>query len=85
MCPILTSTITLERLAKRGYESMLDYYRKSFLNYRIRGYLLHSEPPYTRSVRSVVLEAHPNGDSGRAVYSMCRSPSSLSCWFGVIY
>ena len=24
--PILTTTITLERLAKRGYESMLDYY-----------------------------------------------------------
>jgi group II intron reverse transcriptase/maturase len=26
--PILTTTITLERLAKRGYESMLDYYLK---------------------------------------------------------
>ena len=26
--PILTTTITLERLAKRGYESMLDYYFK---------------------------------------------------------
>jgi RNA-directed DNA polymerase len=26
--PILTTTITLDRLAKRGYESMLDYYLK---------------------------------------------------------
>lgn len=26
--PILTTTITLERLAKRGYESMLEYYLK---------------------------------------------------------
>jgi RNA-directed DNA polymerase len=26
--PILTTTITLERLAQRGYESMLDYYLK---------------------------------------------------------
>ena len=26
--PIMTTTITLERLAKRGYESMLDYYFK---------------------------------------------------------
>lgn len=26
--PILTATITLERLAKRGYESLLDYYLK---------------------------------------------------------
>ena len=24
--PVLTTTITLERLAKRGYESMLEYY-----------------------------------------------------------
>jgi hypothetical protein len=24
--PILTTTITLERLKKRGYQSMLDYY-----------------------------------------------------------
>ncbi len=26
--PILTTTITLERLAKRSYESMLDYYKQ---------------------------------------------------------
>ena len=26
--PILITTITLERLAKRGYESMLDHYKK---------------------------------------------------------
>ncbi|MFN9798874.1 MAG: hypothetical protein ACK54P_02550, partial [Bacteroidota bacterium] len=26
--PVLTTTITLERLAKRGYESLLDYYLK---------------------------------------------------------
>jgi len=28
--PILSTTITLERLAKRGYESMLDYYSNIF-------------------------------------------------------
>jgi RNA-directed DNA polymerase len=28
--PILITTITLERLSKRGYESMLDYYHKTF-------------------------------------------------------
>lgn len=27
-CPVLSTTITLERLAIRGYESMLDHYRK---------------------------------------------------------
>jgi hypothetical protein len=26
--PVLATTITLERLAKRGYESLLDYYLK---------------------------------------------------------
>jgi hypothetical protein len=26
--PILVTTITLERLRKRGYETMLDYYLK---------------------------------------------------------
>jgi group II intron reverse transcriptase/maturase len=44
--PILTTTITLERLKKRGYESMLDYYLgvNPTLN----------EPLYTRPVRTVV-------------------------------
>ncbi len=44
--PILITTITLERLRKRGYESMLEYYRKITL--------MLSEPLYTRPVRTVV-------------------------------
>src|SRR5574344_1578240 len=44
--PILRTTITVERLQKRGYESLLIYYQKvaPFLN----------EPLYTRTVRTVV-------------------------------
>ena len=44
--PILVTTITLKRLAKRGYESMLDYY--------LRVSPSAIEPPYTRPVRTVV-------------------------------
>ena len=44
--PILGSTMTLERLRKRGYESMLDYYLK------VSPQL--NEPLYTRPVRTVV-------------------------------
>lgn len=44
--PILLTTITLERLTKRGYESMLDYYLK------VSPQL--NEPLYTRPVRTVV-------------------------------
>lgn len=44
--PILLTTITLERLQKRGYESMLDYYCKVAPYY--------NEPLYTRPVRTVV-------------------------------
>jgi RNA-directed DNA polymerase len=44
--PILVTTITLERLRKRGYESMLDHYVK------IAPHL--NEPLYTRPVRTVV-------------------------------
>ena len=44
--PILTTTITLERLKKRGYQSMLDYYFK--VNPQL------NEPLYTRPVRTVV-------------------------------
>jgi len=44
--PILRTTITVERLQKRGYQSMFAYYIKNapFLN----------EPLYTRTVRTVV-------------------------------
>ena len=44
--PIMVTTITLKRLIKRGYESMLNYYRmvSPQLN----------EPLYTRPVRTVV-------------------------------
>ena len=44
--PILTTTITLERLKKRGYQSMLDYYTQ--VNPTL------NEPLYTRPVRTVV-------------------------------
>jgi RNA-directed DNA polymerase len=44
--PILGTTITLERLRKRGYEAMLDYYSK------VSPQL--NEPLYTRPVRTVV-------------------------------
>ena len=44
--PILVTTITLERLAKRGYESMLDYYTK------VAPQL--NEPLYARSACTVV-------------------------------
>ena len=44
--PILITTITLTRLAKRGYESMLDYYLTVSPQF--------NEPLYTRTVRTVV-------------------------------
>jgi group II intron reverse transcriptase/maturase len=44
--PILVTTITLERLINRGYESMLTYYEKVSPQF--------NEPLYTRSVRTVV-------------------------------
>ena len=43
--PILVTTVTLERLRKRGYEAMLTYYEK------IAPHL--NEPLYTRTVRTV--------------------------------
>jgi group II intron reverse transcriptase/maturase len=49
--PILKTTITLERLEKRGYESMLDYYYKVAPHY--------NEPLYARPARTVVCEALP--------------------------
>jgi RNA-directed DNA polymerase len=44
--PIMVTTITLERLKKRGYQPMLDYYLK------VAPQL--NEPLYTRPVRTVV-------------------------------
>ncbi|GAB1404477.1 hypothetical protein MASR1M74_16560 [Lentimicrobium sp.] len=44
--PILVTTITLDRLRQRGYESMLSLYKK------IAPHL--NEPLYTRPVRTVV-------------------------------
>lgn len=44
--PILGTTITLERLRKRGYEALLTYYEK------VAPHL--NEPLYTRTVRTVV-------------------------------
>lgn len=48
--PILGTTITLVRLCKRGYESLLTYYEK------VAPHL--NEPLYTRPVRTVVCKAH---------------------------
>lgn len=44
--PMMVTTITLERLIKRGYESLLSYYEK------VSPQL--NEPLYTRPVRTVV-------------------------------
>ena len=44
--PILVTTITLDRMRKRGYESMLTYYQN------LTPYL--SEPLYTRTVREFI-------------------------------
>ena len=44
--PILVTTITIKRLQKKGYESMLDYYLKVAPQF--------NEPLYTRTVRTVV-------------------------------
>lgn len=44
--PILGTTITLERLRKRGYEALLTDYEK------VAPHL--NEPLYTRTVRTVV-------------------------------
>jgi len=44
--PILGTTVTLERLQRKGYESMQDYYRKNAPHL--------NEPLYTRTVRTVV-------------------------------
>jgi RNA-directed DNA polymerase len=44
--PILRTTITIARLIKRGYESLLSYYEKVSPNL--------NEPLYTRPVRTVV-------------------------------
>ena len=44
--PILITTITLKRLARRGYESMLDYYKEVSP--------LLNEPLYARPARTVV-------------------------------
>ena len=44
--PILGTTITLKRLAKKGYESLLEHYQK------VAPHL--NEPLYTRTVRTVV-------------------------------
>jgi hypothetical protein len=44
--PIMTTTITQERLKKRGYEAMLDYY------FKVSPQL--NEPLYSRPERTVV-------------------------------
>ena len=43
--PILRTTITVKRLMKRGYVSLVEYYKLTSIIV---------EPPYTRPVRTVV-------------------------------
>ena len=64
--PILGTTVTLERLRKRGYESMLDYY------FKVSPQL--NEPLYTRPVRIVVERRTSSLTSGEAVYSIVCIP-----------
>jgi len=59
--PILRTTLTLARLEKKGYESMLDIYkqitplrRDSLLDFVDFQFPQFNEPPYTRPVRTVV-------------------------------
>ncbi len=49
--PILGTTLTVNRLCKRGYEALLTYYEK------VAPHL--NEPLYTRPPRTVVGEALP--------------------------
>jgi hypothetical protein len=76
---IMVTTITVERLMRRGYESMLSYYEK------VSPQL--NEPLYTRPVRTVVMPTQASADkcerrtssvnSGEAVYSiMHKCPST---------
>lgn len=71
--PILVTTITLERLRKRGYEALLTYYEK------IAPHL--NEPLYTRTVHNYVSNCGVRGalrqlTTGGAVYSI-PEPSTL--------
>src|SRR6266542_870320 len=68
--PILVTTITLERLKKRGYEPLLDYY------FKVSPQL--NEPLYTRPVRTVCERRTSSLTSGEAVYLIIGSRSRLS-------
>jgi len=54
--PILVTTITLERLIKRGYESMSEYYLKVSP--------IFNEPLYTRPVLPVPIKSGYSGVRG---------------------
>jgi len=73
--PILVTTITLNRLCKRGYEAMLTLYTK------IAPHL--NEPLYTRTVRTACREVLPARFSGGAAYSITNR-TLLSCKLIVI-
>ncbi len=66
---ILITTVTLERLKKRGYEPMLDHYSK------VSPQL--NEPLYTRPVRTVVVCHERRTDKlfGDAIQMMREGPS----------
>jgi hypothetical protein len=72
--PILGTTITMERLAKRGYESLFSYYEKVSPQF--------NEPLYKRPARTYSGHAYaeasadkcerrsPSANAGGAVYSI---------------
>ena len=70
--PILITTITLNRLEKRGYEAMLVLYEKlaPHLNSLSR---FSGKPLYTWPVRTWCERRTPSVNAGGAVYSIVRS------------
>ena len=68
---VMTTTITLERLAKRGYESLLDYYEKklhNLMNGCIQGPFVQWCESRTSSLTG-----------GETVYSISDAPVSVIC------
>jgi hypothetical protein len=77
--PILQTTVTLERLKKRGYEPMLEHYLK------VSPQL--NEPLYTRPVRTYVQWCErriPLVTTSGAVYSIGGSCLSVHYYYRII-
>jgi hypothetical protein len=80
--PILGATITMERLAKRGYESLFSYYEKVSPQFNeplyrgIEGYNGHA---YAEASADKCERRSRSANAGGAVYSIVHR--SLSCTF----